>query len=192
MLSLRMIFFAGSVIVVTPGAARGQESQAAAPMAANDDLRKDALFLLANRRTPESSQFLRAFYQRTTDQELKETVIFHIAQSDTEEDVRWLYERVRDQNSDDELRKNALFWLAQSRHATMAQLEELYGQLESTELKEAIIFAYSQRREPEATDRLMTVARRDPDQKLRKSALFWLGQSRDPRVTEFLVDIVNQ
>jgi len=174
-----------TTLSLAPAILAAQESTTA-------DLKKDALFLLANRRTPESSQFLREFFQRTNDPELKQTVIFHVAQSGTEEDVRWLFDRVKDQSSDDEIRKSALFWLAQSRHITMPQLEELYGQLESTELKEAIIFAYSQRHDSEAIDRLMTVARQDPDQKLRKSALFWLGQSRDPRVTQFLVDIVNQ
>jgi HEAT repeat protein len=182
MRSAMLLLLAGS-LALTPAVA--QES-------GNDELKKDALFLLANRRTPESSQFLRDFYQRTNDAELKKTVIFHIAQSGTEEDVSWLRDRVRDPNGDEEIQKSALFWLAQSRHTTMAQLEELYGQLENTELKEAIIFAYSQRRDTEAVDKLMQVARQDPDQKLRKSALFWLAQSRDPRVTQFLVDIVNQ
>jgi HEAT repeat protein len=179
-----LILLAGSLLIL-PAAGRAQEGS-------NDDLKKDALFLLASRHTPESRQFLRTFYQRTTDSELRKTVIFHIAQSGSEEDLRWLRERVEDEQADEESRSTALFWLAQNRNLSMTELEELYGRVQSRELKEKIIFAYSQRSEPEATDRLMKVARQDPDQKLRKTALFWLAQSGDERVTQFLVDIVNE
>jgi HEAT repeat protein len=188
-----LFLIAAPLLYLAPATAVSQEpTPRAAQVERNDDLRKDALFLLASRRTPESSKFLRDFYRRTNDPELKKSVIFHIAQSGTEEDVRWLKETVADKTADEEIRKNALFWLAQNQHTTMAELEQLYTQTDSREIKEAIIFAYSQRHSTEAADRLMTVARQDPDQKLRKSALFWLAQSEDPRVTQFLVDIVNQ
>jgi hypothetical protein len=37
----------------------------------------------------------------------------------------------------------------------------------------------------------MDIVRNDSDAELRKKALFWLGQSRDPRVEQFLLDIIN-
>ena len=36
-----------------------------------------------------------------------------------------------------------------------------------------------------------SIARRDPDRELRKKAIFWLGQSNDPRVRDFLLEIIN-
>jgi HEAT repeat protein len=59
-------------------------------------------------------------------------------------------------------------------------------------VREQVVFAYSQRREPEAVDRLMEVARRDADPELRKKAIFWLGQSRDPRAAQLLLDLLDR
>ena len=38
----------------------------------------------------------------------------------------------------------------------------------------------------------MDIARNDPDRDLRKQAIFWLGQSRDPRAQRFLLDLINR
>ena len=59
-------------------------------------------------------------------------------------------------------------------------------------MKEQLIFVYSQRREREAVDRLMSIARSENDRELRKKAVFWLSQSKDPRVADFLMQLINQ
>ena len=41
-------------------------------------------------------------------------------------------------------------------------------------------------------DKLLEIARRDADPELRKKALFWLGQSNDPRAAKALQDIIEQ
>ena len=59
-------------------------------------------------------------------------------------------------------------------------------------MKEQMIFVLSQRRDGKALDKLMSIARNDPDREMRKKAMFWLGQSHDPRVSSFLADIINR
>ena len=59
-------------------------------------------------------------------------------------------------------------------------------------MKDQMIFVLSQRRERAALDKLMDIAKNDPDRDMRKKAMFWLGQSRDPRVSEFLSDVINR
>ena len=44
----------------------------------------------------------------------------------------------------------------------------------------------------DAIDKLMDIASNDPDRDLRKQAIFWLGQSHDPRVQKFLLDLINR
>ena len=78
-----------------------------------------------------------------------------------------------------ELRKNALFWAGQGK----ASITEL--------VREQLVFVYSQRKEREAVDKLMDIARRDPNPELRKKALFWIGQSKDPRVTQLIQEILE-
>jgi hypothetical protein len=58
-------------------------------------------------------------------------------------------------------------------------------------MREAIIFTISQRREPEAVERLIDIARTETDTKLKSTAIFWLGQSGDPRAVKFLGDFIT-
>ena len=54
------------------------------------------------------------------------------------------------------------------------------------------MFVLSQRREPEAVDKLIDLARNDSDREIREKATFWLGQSRDPRATKYLEDRISK
>jgi hypothetical protein len=38
----------------------------------------------------------------------------------------------------------------------------------------------------------MQIARTERDLELRKKAIFWLGQSRDPRAAEFLLSLIER
>ncbi len=59
-------------------------------------------------------------------------------------------------------------------------------------MKDQVIFVLSQRRDPVAVDKLLDIAKTDKDPELRKKAIFWLGQSHDPRVQQFLLDLINK
>ena len=59
-------------------------------------------------------------------------------------------------------------------------------------MREQLIFVYSQRHEPAMVDKLFDIAKNEKDPELRKKAIFWLGQSRDPRVQQFLLDLINR
>jgi hypothetical protein len=41
-------------------------------------------------------------------------------------------------------------------------------------------------------DKLFAIAKNEPDRELRKKAIFWIGQSRDPRAAQFLQELINQ
>jgi HEAT repeat protein len=59
-------------------------------------------------------------------------------------------------------------------------------------MKEQLVFVYSQRDDPAALDKLIDIAKRDPNPDLRKRALFWLGQSQDSRAVQALQEIIEQ
>jgi hypothetical protein len=62
-----------------------------------------------------------------------------------------------------------------------------------TEMKEQIIFVLSQRQSDRAAiDKMFDIAKNEKEPELRKKAIFWLGQSRDPRVQQFLMDLINR
>ena len=93
---------------------------------------------------------------------------------------------------DIELRKKALFWAGQS-GVSIQEFAGLYDRMGDTELKEQIIFVLSQRQTDKAAiDKMFDIARTEKDPELRKKAIFWLGQSHDPRVQQFLIDLINR
>ena len=71
---------------------------------------------------------------------------------------------------------------------TTADLAALYPKVTDRELKGQLIWVMSEKRDPAAFDRLMQIAKSDPDREMRKKAIFWLGQSNDPRVKDFLLE----
>jgi len=89
-----------------------------------------------------------------------------------------------------EIRKQAIFSAGQTGVGT-AELSALYSKLTDRELKEQLIWVLSEKRDSAAADRLMSIAKNDPDREVRKKAIFWLGQMNDPRVKQFLLDIIN-
>ena len=156
------------------------------------DLREKAIFWLGQRRSAENTEFLRNLYARLTDQDLKEKILFSLSQQRGAGNEAWLMGIALNAKEDIELRKKALFWAGQAGVA-ISELSQLYDRMSDQEMKEQIIFALSQRqRESAAIDKLFDIAKNEKDSELRKKAIFWLGQSRDPRVQQFLLDLINK
>ncbi|HXV85131.1 MAG TPA: HEAT repeat domain-containing protein [Gemmatimonadales bacterium] len=158
---------------------------------APEELRANAIFWLGQRRNPETFAYLRDLYPRVTSLELKEKVIFSMHELRLEETRRWLLDLANNRSESVEMRKKALFWAGQRRDVSVDDLARLYDTNDNREIKEQLIFVYSQRREPAAVDKLMSIAQTETDRELQKKAVFWLGQSRDPRAAEFLLRLIN-
>ncbi|HEX7119297.1 MAG TPA: HEAT repeat domain-containing protein [Longimicrobiales bacterium] len=89
-------------------------------------------------------------------------------------------------------RKAAVFWLGQqAAHAATAGLEEIVEDPnDDREVRKAAVFALSQRPADEGVPALIRIARTSPDPELRRSAIFWLGQSEDPRALDFFEEVL--
>jgi HEAT repeat protein len=155
------------------------------------EIREKAIFWLGQSKGS-GSGYLKSLYARLEDDELKQKVIFAVSQAGSADDAAWLLGVARDSRGGIEVRKNAIFWLSQRRGATAAELNSLYGGLKEPELKEQIIFALSQVKDPGAFDQLASIASKDPDPEMRKKALFWIGQSKDPRAADLLERMLNE
>jgi Outer membrane lipoprotein/HEAT repeats len=158
----------------------------------NGDLREKAIFWLGQRRSTENTEFLRNLYSRLTNEDLKEKILFSLSQQKGAGNEQWLMNIAVNPKEDIELRKKALFWAGQSGVA-ISEMSKLYDRMNDTEMKEQIIFVLSQRQhDPAAMDKMFDIAKNEKDAELRKKAIFWLGQSRDPRVQQFLIDLINK
>ena len=158
---------------------------------APEGLREKAIFWIGQSGGKESSTYLRELFGRIKNEELRKKILFSVSQMGGEESGKWLVGVARDRAQPIEIRKQALFWAGQG-GAPIADLTSLYTAFDDREMKDQLIFVYSQRDEPAAVDKLLEIARRDPDSELRKKALFWLGQSDDPRAAKALQDIIEQ
>lgn len=154
------------------------------------DLREKAIFWLGQQW--EDSAELRELYSSVGSEALKEKVIFAVSQNRGDEDLAWLIQLATNQTEPVELREKAIFWAGQMR-GDGAELYALYDDMSSVPLREKLIFAYSQRkRDPAAVDKLIDIARNDSNGELRRKAIFWLGQTQDPRAIEFLSELIGQ
>ena len=158
---------------------------------APEESRTRAVFWLGQRHDPQSAVFLRDLYGRTGNPELKERILFSLSQMRSPETTRWLLDQAVDQGQGVELRKKAIFWASQS-GADIGDLVRLYDRTTDHDIREQLIFVYSQRRDAAAMDKMIDIARHEMDRELRNKAVFWLGQSHDPRAAQALLEIINQ
>ena len=158
---------------------------------APEDAREKAVFWLGQAREGDNAAFLRDLFARVTPPDLKEKILFSLSQMHSAENTRWLMDLAVNSREDVEVRKKALFWAGQT-GADIADLVSLYGRTADKDLKEQLIFVYSQRHEPQALDKIMDIARHETDHDLREKALFLPGQSHDPRAAQVLMEIINQ
>jgi HEAT repeats len=93
-----------------------------------------------------------------------------------------------------ERRRQAIFWLGQAAGAAVDGALDSIASDEhgDREIRKQAVFALSQRSSSEAIPALIRVARTSRDPELRKSALFWLGQSEDPRALDLFEEILRQ
>ena len=158
----------------------------------SSDLREKAIFWLGQRRSQGNAEFLRGLYGKLKDDELKEKILFSLSQQRGMGNERWIMDIATNSKEDIELRKKALFWAGQGA-ASMQELVAMYDRMTESEMKGQLIFVYSQRqKDPAAIDKLFSIARTEKDPDLRKKAIFWLGQSHDPRAQQFLLDLINK
>jgi HEAT repeat protein len=90
------------------------------------------------------------------------------------------------------VRKDAIFWISQSRAEKDTIVDTLVGLLPmlGDEEAESVTFSLGQIRSDKSMNALATIARdKNKAEKTRNNALFWIGQSRVPNRVSLLEDI---
>jgi HEAT repeat protein len=91
------------------------------------------------------------------------------------------------------VRGQALFWLAHK--AGQKAVGAITGAIDNdpdTDVKKKAVFALSQLPKDEGVPKLIEVAQTNHNREVRKQAMFWLGQSHDPRALVFFEKILTQ
>ena len=120
--------------------------------------------------------------------------IFPMTIADSVEVWPALLRFARDDSRPNNVRTQSVFWLGQIAGETITRnLTDLA--VESSvdrEIRKQAVFALSQRPQHDGVPALIQIARTNRDPEIRKNALFWLGQSRDPRALALFEEILSK
>ena len=91
-------------------------------------------------------------------------------------------------------RRNAVFWVSQAAgDAATRGLDSLVAdERGDRDIREQAVFALSQRPRDEGVPILIRIERTNRDPEIRRKALFWLGQSEDPRAISLFEEILTR
>ena len=160
-------------------------------VAANEPrkLREDATFWLGQERGRSGYAIVRRLAQTDADRKVRENAIFVMSQSDEPESSTDIIALAKN-DPDAHVRGQALFWLAQK--ASDRAAEAITAAMENDpdlKVKKQAVFALSQLPREQGVPLLMKYAR-SGNPVVRKEAIFWLGQSEDPRALKFLEEFL--
>ncbi len=110
--------------------------------------------------------------------------------------VAWpaLLRIARNPNTASKTRRTAVFWLGQAAgdKATEGLDAITQDQQQDREVREAAVFALSQRPREQGVPALIRIAKSNRDPELRRKALFWLGQSEDPAALALFEELLTK
>jgi HEAT repeat protein len=129
---------------------------------------------------------------RSADSDAGSKAVFAVTLADSIEPWSSLITLARDGSVRTETRKQAVFWLgrAASEKAGRGLDSLLADKNGDRSIQEQAVFALSQRPKDEGIPALVRVARTHPDPEVRKKAIFWLGQSDDPRALALFQELL--
>lgn len=153
------------------------------------ELRRDAVFWLGHLRGRHGFEKARALVG-DPDPELREQAVFALSQNPLPEARQELFRLARG-GADPGVRARALFWLGQRAGEKAAPaLADAVDDDPDVEVKEQAVFALSQLPADEGVPQLIRLARTHRVPQVRKAALFWLGESGDPRALALFEEIL--
>jgi hypothetical protein len=180
-----------SAIALHQDAAADRALDALASPSRPESIRRKAVFWMGVARGAHGFERLKQILASDPSDKVREHAIFAISQSKEAGAIPFIV-RIAHEDQSPHVRGQALFWLAQSAQKKVAA-EAIAGAIENdpeTDVKRKAVFALSQLPNDEGVTKLIEVARTNRNREVRKQALFWLGQSKDPRALQFLEEVL--
>ncbi|HEV7388985.1 MAG TPA: HEAT repeat domain-containing protein [Gemmatimonadaceae bacterium] len=141
--------------------------------------------------TGQDASLLRSLYPRLTGERSRNAVLAAVADLGGTENVQWLMNVVRDDKLTPENRRRALEYLSRA-GATTPSLIALYDPTSDAQMRSALIGIYSRLADKAATDKLVWIARNEPNPQLKRRAITALSRNSDPTIRQALQDIVER
>ncbi len=155
-------------------------------------LREKAAFWLANQRGHDGLAAIQRFAREDGDPKFREKLAFDLTLS---KDPAALNELIR--MAHEELRRRfanrrSSGWRHKGGKKVTEDLRTLATNDPNEQIRKSAVFALSRLPGDEAATQLIAVADSSKDPIVRRQAIFWLGQSNDPRALEYLTKMLKQ
>jgi HEAT repeat protein len=139
--------------------------------------------------TAEDATWLRGLYAKTTSARIKERIVSAVARAGGDVNNQWLLALVRNEDESLDVRSAALQRVG--RTMDLATLNKMYDASSSGPIRRSVLDLLSERKEPEALDKIVEVAKKGTDVEMRKHAINVLSRSKDPRASAALLQLVD-
>ncbi len=153
--------------------------------------REQAIFWLGSNKYDKSLEYLKDIFKKEDSGKMREKVIFSFYLIGNDAAVKELIHIAKNDESS-KVRKQSIFWLGQK--ATEKSVKALKAVVddtdEDTQVKQSAVFALSQLPKDRSVPMLIEIARSNDNPKVRKNAIFWLGQKDDKAALEFFEEIL--
>lgn len=157
-----------------------------------DRVREKTAFWLADTRGAHGVEVLKRMLANDASEKVREQAIFALTQSKEADAMAVVLDAAKN-HKDPRIRGRALFWIAQK--AANQQARDAIGNAIASDpertVKEQAVFALTQLPEGQGVPMLIDLAKDNPDPAVRKKAMFWLGQSKDPRALDFFAQLLQ-
>lgn len=156
-----------------------------------EELRKKTVFWLGSARGRRGYQILDRLIREDSSPEVRSRAVFALSVSPEPDALQAMIRTAHDDKSP-HVRGQALFWLAQKaqKKAAVEAIENAVENDPETEVKKQAVFAFSQMPAEQGTPMLIHLAETNRNREVRKQAMFWLGQSKDPRALQFFEQVL--
>jgi HEAT repeat protein/TolA-binding protein len=164
---------------------------------APERVRYDAIIGLSREKdgrvvSAEEQGYVRSLYGKLESARLREAVLTSVSRIATPENEKFLLDIARNQNESSALRATALQRLGRMPTVGLNDIARLYDVADARSLREQVLSALYQRKEPEAVDKMMEIARKDTDPQIRRYAISLLLKRNDPRVAKLLQEMIDR
>lgn len=156
-----------------------------------EEVRRQAAFWLGSARGRHGYETLVRMLREDPSDRVREHAIFALTVSKEPEAINAIIQSAHNDKSP-RVRGQALFWLAQraSHQIAASVIAAAIARDPETEVKRRAVFALTQIPKGDGVPLLIQVARTNQNPAVRKQAMFWLGQSKDPRALKFFEDLL--
>ena len=138
-----------------------------------------------------TTDYWRSLYGKAESEDLRRAIMLAVNRN-TDDGMQFLLSVARSADASPVVRQLAVARVAQS--APIGDLYKLFETADSRSVRQSIVAGLGARKEAEATDRLIDIAKRGTDPEVRASAIRYLGQPArrdDPKVRQALADILG-